>query len=92
MVLQRDAPPAEFGNSALRMYPAIKSTLVYPLRKDPTLRFSPLQIMSLSACLRALPVLFGILYLIADANNIDFDYAWDHSVYPPFTGAGSYEA
>jgi hypothetical protein len=36
--------------------------------------------------LNALPVILGALYLIADANEMDYEYAWDHSVYPPFTG------
>jgi hypothetical protein len=29
--------------------------------------------------------LLGAL-LIANADNIDYEYAWDHSLYPPFTG------
>lgn len=36
--------------------------------------------------LKCLPVILGALYLIVDANDMDYDYAWDHSVYPPFTG------
>lgn len=32
------------------------------------------------------PVILGALYLITDANQVDYEYAWDHSVYPPFTG------
>ncbi len=30
-------------------------------------------------------VLLGAL-LIANADNIDYEYVWDHSLYPPFTG------
>jgi len=40
----------------------------------------------MNTILKCLPVIFGALYLIADANEMDYDYAWDHSVYPPFTG------
>jgi len=40
----------------------------------------------IKSILNTLPVLLGALYLIADANEMDYEYAWDHSVYPPFTG------
>lgn len=36
--------------------------------------------------LNILTVILGAAYLIADANEMDYDYAWDHSIYPPFTG------
>lgn len=37
--------------------------------------------------LKAAFITLGALYLIADANNsMDYEYAWDHSLYPPFTG------
>ena len=40
----------------------------------------------IKSILKCLPVILGALYLIADANEMDYNYAWDHSVYPPFTG------
>ena len=42
--------------------------------------------LKIRTALNYLPVILGALYLIADANEMDYDYAWDHSIYPPFTG------
>lgn len=44
------------------------------------------KMFKISTIIKSLPVILGALYLIADANEMDYDYAWDHSVYPPFTG------
>lgn len=56
------------------------------LAKETTNKLERLKMIQIKSILRFLPVLLGALYLIADANEMDYDYAWDHSVYPPFTG------
>lgn len=42
--------------------------------------------ITIKSIFNALPVILGALYLIADATDMDYEYAWDHSIYPPFTG------
>ena len=44
------------------------------------------EMFKIKSILNTLPVLLGALYLIAEANEMDYEYAWDHSIYPPFTG------